>query len=355
MQFLTLPILLASEVNLYIISYLPAVTLATYIAMGPFAYALIIQKMYGESWRSKLIQLPFFIMYNAGLSVNNTVAVFDAIFGKKNEFLRTPKYGILKRSDKWDDKAYNLPFTKTTLLEMFFGVYGIFGVFIAIYSNNPTFVPIILIPTAGFLYIALMSISHSRFKTNKSKLNVPITREQKMANLTYKLALYGILVLIVAGGIAAYAGYSSQVYPLDLSRGLLDAISTSSDPQDIQDHILAIKGHLPRDGNPVWIFPTETTSYERMHRDLDTMLSGVQTLATLPTDSSAYNTGMLDMKVRSQELSDHILDAIPYAYVSISNIIISMLWVVLIIVIFAALKHKKDELTESDKIPPTGV
>ncbi len=176
-----------------------------------------------------------------------------------------------------------------------------------------------------------------------------------MANLTYKLALYSILVLIVAGGIAAYAGYSSQVYPLDLSRGLLDAISTSSDPQDIQDHILAIKGHLPRDGNPVWIFPTETTSYERMHRDLDTMLSGVQTLATLPTDSSAYNTGMLDMKVRSQELSDHILDAIPYAYVSISNIIISMLWVVLIIVIFAALKHKKDELTESDKIPPTGV
>ena len=56
-----------------------------------------------------------------------------------------------------------------------------------------------------------------------------------------------------------------------------------------------------------------------------------------------------------KDLSDHILDAIPYAYVSISNIIISMLWVVLIIVIFAALKHKKDELTESDKIPPTGV
>ena len=187
LQFLTLPILLASEVNLYIISYLPAVTLATYIVMGPFAYALIIQKMYGESWRSKLIQLPYFIMYNAGLSVNNTVAVFDAIFGKKNEFLRTPKYGILKNSDKWADKAYNLPFTKTTLLEMFFGIYGIFGVFIAIYSNNPTFVPIILIPTAGFLYIALMSISHSRFKTNKSKLNVPITREQRMANLTYKI------------------------------------------------------------------------------------------------------------------------------------------------------------------------
>ena len=75
----------------------------------------------------------------------------------------------------------------------------------------------------------------------------------------------------------------------------------------------------------------------------------------MPADSSAYNTGMLDMKSRSQELSDHILDAIPYAYVSISNIIISMLWVVLIVVIFAALKRKKDTLVESDKMPPTGV
>ena len=355
LQFLTLPILLASEVNLYIVSYLPAITLAAYIAMGPFAYALIIQKMYGKSWLSKLQQLPYLIMYNAGLSVNNTVAVFDAIFGKKNEFLRTPKYGILKKSDKWDDKAYNLPFTKTTLLEMFFGIYGIFGVMIAIYSNNPTFVPVILIPTIGFLYIALMSISHSRFKTNKSKLNAPISREQKMANITYKIALFSILVLIVAGGITAYIGYSSQVYPLDLSRGLLDAISASSNPQDIQEYILSIKSNLPRDGNPVWIFPTETTNYARMQRDLDTMLSSVQILATISADSSAYNTGMLDMKARSQEISDHILDAIPYTYVSISNIIISVLWAALIIVIFAALKHKKDTLTEPDKIPPPGV
>ena len=37
----------------------------------------------------------------------------DGIFGKKNEFLRTPKYGIIKNDDDWRDKAYNLPFSKT--------------------------------------------------------------------------------------------------------------------------------------------------------------------------------------------------------------------------------------------------
>ncbi|MDI1496107.1 MAG: glycosyl transferase [Cenarchaeum symbiont of Oopsacas minuta] len=355
LQFLTLPVLLASEVNLYIISYLPVITLATYMVMGPFAYALIIQKMYGKSWTMKIKMLPYLLMYSAGLSVNNTVAVFDAIFGKKNEFLRTPKYGILRKSDSWEEKAYNLPFTKTTLLEIFFGIYGIFGIMIAIYSNNPTFVPVILIPTLGFLYIAYMSLSHSRFKTNKSKSKIPITREQKMANITYKLALMGILALVVIGSVTAYLGYVSQVYPLDLSRGLLDAISTNSDPNDIAVYILAIKEHLPSEGNPVWIFPTETTNYSRMQRDLDVMLASAQLLATTPMDSSAFNTGMLDIKARSIELSDHILDAIPYEYASILNIILLMLWVSIIIAIFAVLKRKKNVLTDSEEPSQIGI
>ena len=96
-QFLTLPILLSSQVNLYVISFLPALTIATYLAMGPGAYIMIIQSMYHKSWKSKAKILPALLVYNAGMSVNNTVAVFDAIIGKKNEFLRTPKYGVLKK------------------------------------------------------------------------------------------------------------------------------------------------------------------------------------------------------------------------------------------------------------------
>ncbi|MGH1522021.1 MAG: cellulose synthase family protein, partial [Nitrosopumilus sp.] len=115
-QFLALPILLSSQVNLYVVSFLPAITIATYLAMGPGAYIMIIQSMYGKSWKSKVKILPALLIYNAGMSVNNTVAVFDAVLGKKNEFLRTPKYGIVTKDDDWRNKAYNLPFTQTTLL-----------------------------------------------------------------------------------------------------------------------------------------------------------------------------------------------------------------------------------------------
>ena len=90
-QFLALPILLAGQVNLYIISFNPALTIATYLAMGPGAYIMIIQSMYHKSWKSKAKILPALLVYNAGMSVNNTVAVFDAVLGKKNEFLTNSK------------------------------------------------------------------------------------------------------------------------------------------------------------------------------------------------------------------------------------------------------------------------
>jgi len=83
---LALPILLAGQVNLYVISFLPVITIAVYLVMGPGAYIMIIQSMYHKSWKSKAKILPYLLVYNAGLSVNNTVAVFDAVLGKKNEF-----------------------------------------------------------------------------------------------------------------------------------------------------------------------------------------------------------------------------------------------------------------------------
>ena len=346
-QFLALPILLAGQVNLYVVSFLPIVTFATYLAMGPGAYILIIQNMYGKSWKSKAKLLPALLVYNAGMSVNNTVAVFDAVFGKKNEFLRTPKYGIVKNDDDWRDKAYNLPFSKTTLLEMFFAVYGILGIFIAIFSNNPIFVPIIALQAVGFFYIAWLSFSHTRYKRPQSTKH-KITKEEKMANNFYKLALGGIFAIIVIGAYMAFTGYANDVYPLDQSVGFLDRIVATSDPQTIIADINSIKANLPETGNPVWIFPTDSTNFVRIQSDLDTMLISAEKIAAVPTDSAAYHTGMLDINSRAVLIQENIADAIPYMYVSFSNIIFSSIWIAAILGIFAVLNKKKQKMQEYD-------
>ena len=365
-QFLALPILLAGQVNLYVVSFLPIITFATYLVMGPGAYLLIIQNMYGKSWKSKAKLLPALLVYNAGMSVNNTVAVFDAIFGKKNEFLRTPKYGIIKKEDALKGKAYNLPFTQTTLLEIFFGVYGTLAIFISIFSNNPVFVPIIAIQTLGFFYIAYMSLSHTRFKRNKSSNQREMTKKEKMANTVYKLSMVGILGLIIFGGFMAINGYNSDIYPLDRIRGHFDGIIGTSDPDTIRAHLIAIQidlepmlEKLPQNTdpntqiiskNPVWIFATESTNFVRIQNDVISMMQSVDTLSTIRQDNSAYHTGMLDINNRADLLRQNIVDATPYMYVSIANVFSSIIWIAVIIGIFTALKRKRTQLKESDPI-----
>ena len=364
-QFLTLPILLAAQVNLYVISVLPALTIATYLAMGPGAYLIVIHGMYDKTWKSKVKLLPALLVYNAGMSVNNTVAVFDAVLGKKNEFHRTPKYGIVTKQDDWRDKAYNLPFTQTTLLEIFFGVYGIMAIFIAIFSNNPIFVPIILLQAIGFFYIAYLSLSHTRFKRNKSSENRLRTKKEKMANTVYKISMFGILAIIVFGGYMAISGYDADIYPLDRIRGNLDGIISSSDPDVIRNHLIAIQAdldvlmvNLPEttnsDGevvsrNPVWIFGTESTNFLRIQNNIDTMFGSVGEISSISKDNSAYHTGMLDINDRAALLKTNIMDATPYMYVSPENMLFSTVWIAAIIGIFAALKRKKDQLNKADE------
>ncbi|MDH3696681.1 MAG: glycosyltransferase family 2 protein [Nitrosopumilus sp.] len=364
-QFLTLPILLAAQVNLYVVSVLPALTIATYLAMGPGAYLIVIHGMYHKTWKSKAKLLPALLVYNAGMSVNNTVAVFDAVLGKKNVFHRTPKYGIVTKEDDWKDKAYNLPFTQTTLLEIFFGVYGIMAIFIAIFSNNPIFVPIITLQAVGFFYIAYMSLSHSKFKRNKSSDNRLRTKKEKMANTVYKLSIFGILAIIIFGAFMAISGYNDDIYPLDRIRGNLDGIVSSSDPDVIRNHLVAIQSdldvlmvNLPEttnsDGevvsrNPVWIFGTESTNFLRIQNNIDTMFTGVEEISSISKDNSAYHTGMLDINDRALLLKANIMDATPYMYVSPANMMFSVIWIAAIIGIFAALKRKKEQLNKADE------
>ena len=364
-QFLSLPVLLAAQINLYVVSVLPALTIATYLAMGPGAYMIVIQGMYNKSWKSKAKLLPVLLIYNAGMSVNNTVAVFDAILGKKNEFHRTPKYGIVTKQDDWKNKAYNLPFTQTTLLEIFFGVYGIMGVFIAIFSNNPMFVPIIALQTIGFFFIAYLSLSHTRFKRNKSSDNRPGTKKEKMANTVYKLSMIGILGIIIFGGYMAFSGYNSDIYPLDRIRGNLDGVVSSSDPEIIHDHLVAIQQdldivmvNLPEtldsegkiiSKNPVWIFGTESTNFIRIQNNIETMLLDLDEMSSISKDNAAYSAGMEDINDRSLKLRINIMDATPFMYVSPANMMLSAIWIAAIIGIFVALKRKKEQLNKTDE------
>ena len=173
-QFLLLPLLFAMDFKLYPISIYPITALQVYLLIGPAFYIYVIQRLWKQNWLNKLKAYLYLILFATGISVNNTVAIFDAMNGGKPEFLRTPKFGITKKGESWKDKEYTLPFTKTTLLEIFFVAYGLLGIFIAIFSGNEVYVPILSIQVLGFIYISYLSITHSMFSTLKNRQNSQI-------------------------------------------------------------------------------------------------------------------------------------------------------------------------------------
>ncbi len=80
------------------------------------------------------------------------------------------------------------------------------------------------------------------------------------------------------------------------------------------------------------------------------MLASVDKIATVPKDSSAYHTGMMDVSDRALLIKTNIMDATPYMYVSVANLMFTTVWIAALLGIFAALKRKKEQLKEADDV-----
>jgi len=275
-------------------------------------------------------------------------------------------------------KDYVLPFTKTTLLEIFFAAYGILGMFISIFNGNVAFAPILAIQASGFLYIAALSIAHSvnigksrnnnddysidkidykdnsnRFMDGQSyvKVNKQVTQDKGEVKMNrYKVVLGGILALLIFGVVMVYVGYASTVYPLEKARGYLRVAITSPSPTEMLDYIVSAEALIPEQGNPVWVFPTAKTDFALMHKSIDGIKERLKVLSVIPKDSEAFNTGIGDVRSELAMLERNIEEAIPYVYVSLQNIIMSAIWVTVIMVIFAVMKRGKARIERFEEM-----
>jgi len=218
------------------------------------------------------------------------------------------------------------------------------------------------------LVIAMMGIIAITVKSRLTSNNVSMNDGGKppMSDNIYKLAIVGIISIILFGGYMAISGYNTDIYPLDRIRGNLDGVVSSSDPAIIHEHLVAIHAdldlvmiNLPETidesgnvvaKNPVWLFGTESTNFLRIQNNIDTMFTGLDQISSLSKDNSAYHTGMLDINGRALLLKTNVMDATPYMYVSPANMMFSVIWIAAIIGIFNVLKRKKEQFQKEDEI-----
>jgi cellulose synthase/poly-beta-1,6-N-acetylglucosamine synthase-like glycosyltransferase len=113
-------------------------------------------------WKKRLRYIPFNLALGIGLSVNNAKAVLEALFNYNNEFKRTPKYAIEKKSDEWKNKNYIHNFNWVTFVELFLGVYFSFTLSYVIEQQIYVSIPFMILFQIGYFYIALMGLFQSR-------------------------------------------------------------------------------------------------------------------------------------------------------------------------------------------------
>jgi cellulose synthase/poly-beta-1,6-N-acetylglucosamine synthase-like glycosyltransferase len=384
-QFILFPILLNTDNTPYRMAFSPFLGLFFYMLLGPVAYMYIIRRLWPKRWASKARQYWILLFFATGISVNNTIAVFDAILSKKNEFLRTPKFGVVKRSDRWRDKDYVLPFNRTTLLEIFFSLYGCLSAFICIYSGSISFLPIILLQTIGLIYVTYLSIVDSRKKLptmskgrreitwpqnptsstseNISNINgeVPISRRGKNTipgfHLSHrrawnavisKVVILVFLMLLAGGAIAAIYGYQYSIYPLDKSAGYLSRAQAAQSPHLVFLYLNNAKELVPPDGNPVWTFPNPRTDFTLISHDINAMQERALTISGLEPQSAEYNTALEDLHSSIRIIEMNLIEAQPYVYGSLNNIIFTGIWIGLILLTYNLIRRMRRKFRETE-------
>src|SRR5919109_578538 len=70
---------LALDYKLYGVSWAPITGILIYIMIGPATYLYMIRKIWGDKWKMKARQYFYLIFFATGISVNNTVAIFEAL------------------------------------------------------------------------------------------------------------------------------------------------------------------------------------------------------------------------------------------------------------------------------------
>jgi len=136
--------------------------LASTFSISSF-YLVSQRELFPKTWPRALLYLPFLMALGIGLTVTNTIAVLEALVGKKSAFARTPKYRVESKKDKLHATKYRKRLGWVPWIELLIGTYFAMTVFYAVQNENYLTVPFLLLFVVGYWYTGLMSLLQGRF------------------------------------------------------------------------------------------------------------------------------------------------------------------------------------------------
>jgi len=137
--------------------------------MSVSSFYLVSQKeLFPRTWYKTFLYLPFLMSLGVGLTITNTKAVLEALFGIKSAFARTPKYRVEKKGEKSQARKYRKRLGIIPWIELAIGCYFAGTVWYAISTENYFTVPFLLLFVLGYWYTGLLSLFQGLFERRGS-------------------------------------------------------------------------------------------------------------------------------------------------------------------------------------------
>jgi cellulose synthase/poly-beta-1,6-N-acetylglucosamine synthase-like glycosyltransferase len=128
-------------------------------------FYLVSQKeLFPRTWYRTFLYVPFLMSLGVGLSITNTKAVLEALFGVKTAFARTPKYRVQKKGEKSQAKKYRKRLGIIPWIELAIGCYFAATVWYATTTGNYFTVPFLILFVLGYWYTGLLSLFQGLFE-----------------------------------------------------------------------------------------------------------------------------------------------------------------------------------------------
>jgi cellulose synthase/poly-beta-1,6-N-acetylglucosamine synthase-like glycosyltransferase len=138
--------------------------LASTFSISSF-YLVSQRELFPRTWPRALLYLPFLMALGIGLTLTNTIAVLEALIGKKSAFARTPKYRVETKKDVVRGSKYRKRLGWVPWVELLIGSYFALTVYYALDNENYFTVPFLLLFVIGYWYTGLMSLLQGRFSS----------------------------------------------------------------------------------------------------------------------------------------------------------------------------------------------
>jgi cellulose synthase/poly-beta-1,6-N-acetylglucosamine synthase-like glycosyltransferase len=131
-------------------------------------YVMSERELFPKTWMKTFVYLPFLMALGIGLTVTNTKAVMEALFGLKSPFVRTPKYRVAKKGEKSQAAKYRKRLVLAPWIEMLLGAYFLVAILYTFSNHNYFTAPFLILFVIGYWYTGLMSLLQGRFERWRS-------------------------------------------------------------------------------------------------------------------------------------------------------------------------------------------